>query len=101
MNWLAKFPESNNRTSNMESSSVPQTLLTLALLNINPGINPGFTCPELFKAAADAIAKLLKSDIHNLRYISIDAHGRLIRLSPEIAEQHQLALIDCLEVSAF
>lgn len=30
--------------------------------------------------------------------MGIDALGRLIKLSPEIAEQHQLAVIDCLEV---
>lgn len=30
--------------------------------------------------------------------MGIDALGRLIRISPEIAEQHQLAVIDCLEV---
>ncbi|KVH95144.1 Adaptor protein complex AP-4, epsilon subunit [Cynara cardunculus var. scolymus] len=53
--------------------------------------------PKLFGAAADAIAKLLKSDVHNLRYMGIDALGRLIRINPEVAEQHQLAVIDCLE----
>ncbi|KAI3787172.1 hypothetical protein L1987_41437 [Smallanthus sonchifolius] len=59
--------------------------------------------PKLFGAAADAIAKFLKvylsfaSDIHNLKYLGIDALGRLIRISPEIAEPHQLAVIDCLE----
>jgi len=30
--------------------------------------------------------------------MGIDALGRLIKLSPHIAEQHQLAVIDCLEV---
>jgi hypothetical protein len=39
-----------------------------------------------------------QSDSHNLKYMGIDALGRLIKLSPEIAEQHQLAVIDCLEV---
>ncbi|XP_028092742.1 AP-4 complex subunit epsilon-like [Camellia sinensis] len=29
--------------------------------------------------------------------MGIDALGRLIKISPEIAEQHQLAVIDCLE----
>ncbi|XP_024996813.1 AP-4 complex subunit epsilon-like isoform X2 [Cynara cardunculus var. scolymus] len=53
--------------------------------------------PKLLETAADAIAKFLKSDSHNLKYMGIDALGRLIRLSPEIAEQHQLAVIDCLE----
>jgi len=39
-----------------------------------------------------------QSDSHNLKYMGIDALGRLIKLSPHIAEQHQLAVIDCLEV---
>lgn len=33
--------------------------------------------------------------------MGIDALGRLIKISPDIAEQHQLAVIDCLEVSFF
>ncbi|WCJ29001.1 AP-4 complex subunit epsilon [Euphorbia peplus] len=53
--------------------------------------------PKLLEAAADVIARFLKSDSHNLKYMGIDALGRLIKVSPEIAEQHQLAVIDCLE----
>ncbi|CAL1386704.1 unnamed protein product [Linum trigynum] len=53
--------------------------------------------PKLLESAADQIARFLKSDSHNLKYLGIDALGRLIKLSPEIAEQHQLAVIDCLE----
>ncbi|KAK1430733.1 hypothetical protein QVD17_13686 [Tagetes erecta] len=53
--------------------------------------------PKLLETAADAIANFLKSDSHNLKYMGIDALGRLIRISPDIAEQHQLAVIDCLE----
>ncbi|KAI9092210.1 hypothetical protein K1719_027710 [Acacia pycnantha] len=53
--------------------------------------------PKLIEAAADVVAKFLKSDTHNLKYMGIDALGRLIKLSPQIAEQHQLAVIDCLE----
>ncbi|XP_021769637.1 AP-4 complex subunit epsilon-like [Chenopodium quinoa] len=52
---------------------------------------------KLLEAAADAISKFLKSDSHNLKYMGIDALGRLIKLSPGVAEQHQLAVIDCLE----
>uniref|UniRef100_A0A2P2MR77 Clathrin/coatomer adaptor adaptin-like N-terminal domain-containing protein n=1 Tax=Rhizophora mucronata TaxID=61149 RepID=A0A2P2MR77_RHIMU len=51
---------------------------------------------KLLEAAADIIARFLKSDSHNLKYMGIDALGRLIS-RPEIAEQHQLAVIDCLE----
>ncbi|CAN1779685.1 AP-4 complex subunit epsilon [Linum perenne] len=53
--------------------------------------------PKLLESAADVIARFLKSDSHNLKYLGIDALGRLIKMSPEIAEQHQLAVIDCLE----
>ncbi|MBA0744204.1 hypothetical protein Gogos_006839 [Gossypium gossypioides] len=53
--------------------------------------------PKLLESAADVISRFLKSDSHNLKYMGIDALGRLIKISPEIAEQHQLAVIDCLE----
>lgn len=53
--------------------------------------------PKLLEAAADVISRFLKSDSHNLKYMGIDALSRLIKISPEIAEQHQLAVIDCLE----
>ncbi|PON76157.1 Adaptor protein complex AP-4, epsilon subunit [Trema orientale] len=53
--------------------------------------------PKLLEAATDVISRFLKSDSHNLKYMGIDSLGRLIKTSPEIAEQHQLAVIDCLE----
>ncbi|GMI95696.1 Adaptor Protein Complex 4E [Hibiscus trionum] len=56
-----------------------------------------YSNPKLLEFAADAISRFLKSDSHNLKYMGIDALGRLIKISPEIAEQHQLAVIDCLE----
>lgn len=53
--------------------------------------------PKLLDAAVEATSKFLKSDSHNLKYMGIDALGRLIRINPDIAEEHQLAVIDCLE----
>ncbi|GLT73924.1 hypothetical protein SLA2020_457530 [Shorea laevis] len=55
--------------------------------------------PKLLEAANDVISRFLKSDSHNLKYMGIDALGRLIKTNPEITEQHQLAVIDCLEDS--
>ncbi|XP_043720484.1 AP-4 complex subunit epsilon-like isoform X2 [Telopea speciosissima] len=53
--------------------------------------------PKLLESAAEVTSRFLKSDSHNLKYMGIDALGRLIKISPEIAEDHQLAVIDCLE----
>ncbi|XP_028553915.1 AP-4 complex subunit epsilon-like [Dendrobium catenatum] len=53
---------------------------------------------KLLDAAIETTSKFLKSDSHNLKYMGIDALGRLIKISPDIAEEHQLAVIDCLEV---
>ncbi|MCD9639847.1 hypothetical protein HAX54_024593 [Datura stramonium] len=53
--------------------------------------------PKVLESAAEVVAKFLKNDSHNLKYLGIDALGRLIKISAEIAEQHQLAVIDCLE----
>ncbi|URD78531.1 AP-4 complex subunit [Musa troglodytarum] len=44
-----------------------------------------------------ASGHMYNSDSHNLKYMGVDALGRLIRINPDIAEEHQLAVIDCLE----
>lgn len=56
-----------------------------------------FPNSKMLDAAAETTSKFLKSDSHNLKYMGIDALGRLIKINPDIAEQHQLAVIDCLE----
>jgi hypothetical protein len=58
-------------------------VLTLCSLEANPLDHPVFC---------------LQSGSHNLKYMGIDALGRLIKIDPDIAEEHQLAVIDCLEV---
>ena len=39
-----------------------------------------------------------QSENHNYKYMGIDALGRVIQINPDFAEEHQLAVIDCLEV---
>ncbi|XP_077229897.1 AP-4 complex subunit epsilon-like isoform X2 [Tasmannia lanceolata] len=56
-----------------------------------------YSNPKLLNAAAEVTSRFLKSESHNLKYMGIDALGRLIRINPDIAEEHQLAVIDCLE----
>ncbi|KAI3694313.1 hypothetical protein L1987_77277 [Smallanthus sonchifolius] len=81
----------SDTTSNIRNALLYERICCVSSIHPNPKLFGG--------AAADAIAKFLKSDIHNLKYLGIDALGRLIMISPEIAEQHQLAVIDCLEVN--
>ncbi|XP_057798993.1 LOW QUALITY PROTEIN: AP-4 complex subunit epsilon [Salvia miltiorrhiza] len=75
-------------TSNIGNAILYESICCVSSLHPNP---------KLLESAADAIAKFLKSDSHNLKYLGIDALTRLIKINPEIAEQHQLAVIDCLE----
>ncbi|KAK1270187.1 AP-4 complex subunit epsilon [Acorus gramineus] len=58
-----------------------------------------FPNPKMLDAAAEVTSRFLKSDSHNLKYMGIDALGRLLKINPDIAEEHQLAVIDCLEDS--
>ncbi|KAG0630461.1 hypothetical protein M758_1G179700 [Ceratodon purpureus] len=53
--------------------------------------------PKLLGMAAEITSRFLKSDNHNYKYMGIDALGRVIQINPDFAEQHQLAVIDCLE----
>lgn len=75
-------------TSNISNAILYECICCVSSLHPNP---------KLLETAADAVSKFLKSDSHNLKYLGIDALTRLIKISPEIAEQHQLAVIDCLE----
>lgn len=43
------------------------------------------------------ISTFLKSSNHNLKYIGIDALSRIVRINSNYANEHQLAVIDCLE----
>ncbi|KAL6009380.1 hypothetical protein ACLOJK_022609 [Asimina triloba] len=56
-----------------------------------------YSNPKLLDTAAEVTSRFLKSDSHNLKYMGIDALGKLIKINPDIAEGHQLAVIDCLE----
>ncbi|KAJ9511423.1 hypothetical protein QJQ45_029917 [Haematococcus lacustris] len=53
--------------------------------------------PHLLASAADATAAFIKSPSHNLRYVGVDALARIMRINPQAAQEHQLAVVDCLE----
>lgn len=48
-------------------------------------------------AAAEMISTFLKASSHNLKYVGIDALSRIVRINAKYANEHQLAVIDCLE----
>jgi len=48
-------------------------------------------------AAAVMISTFLKSSNHNLKYVGIDALTRIVRIDSKYANEHQMAVIDCLE----
>eukprot|EP00250_Pteridium_aquilinum_P009548 c18743_g1_i1 orf=243-3203(+) len=52
---------------------------------------------KLLESAAAHTSRFLKNESHNLKYMGIDALGRIIKINPDFAEEHQLAVIDCLE----
>ena len=43
------------------------------------------------------ISTFLKSSNHNLKYVGIDALSRIVRINSNYANEHQIAVIDCLE----
>mmetsp|Transcript_32614 Transcript_32614/g.72040 ORF Transcript_32614/g.72040 Transcript_32614/m.72040 type:complete len:1058 (+) Transcript_32614:132-3305(+) len=53
--------------------------------------------PQLLAAAAESISTFLRSTSHNLRYVGIDALAGIVQINPQYAQEHQLAVIDCLE----
>ena len=43
------------------------------------------------------ISTFLKSTNHNLKYVGIDALSRIVRINANYANEHQFAVIECLE----
>ena len=43
------------------------------------------------------ITTFLKATSHNLKYVGIDALSRIVRINANYANEHQIAVIDCLE----
>ena len=53
-------------------------------------------CVDL--AAAKAIYTFLRSEnSHNLKYMGLDALGGIVSINPRQAQEHQTAVMDCLE----
>lgn len=53
--------------------------------------------PAVCMAAAESVANFLKSSSHNLRYMGIDSLACIVRRDAAFANEHQMAVIACLE----
>ncbi|KAJ8510581.1 hypothetical protein OPV22_001015 [Ensete ventricosum] len=87
-NVLGDIFRKSEQSSNIGNAVLYETICCVSSIYPNA---------KLLEAAAEATSKFLKSDSHNLKYMGVDALGRLIRINPDTAEEHQLAVIDCLE----
>jgi AP-4 complex subunit epsilon-1 len=52
--------------------------------------------PVLIAGAMESVTRFLASRENNLRYAGIDALTRLVHIDPKHAQDHQLAVVDCL-----
>ncbi|CAI5483683.1 unnamed protein product [Closterium sp. Yama58-4] len=52
---------------------------------------------QLLASCAAITSSFLKSSVHNLRYMGVDCLAQIVRINPELATEHQIAVIDCLE----
>jgi len=51
----------------------------------------------LLDAAADAIARFIQSESHNLKYLGVTGLAAIVRDHPRYAAEHQMIVLDCLE----
>ncbi|CAI5501348.1 unnamed protein product [Closterium sp. Naga37s-1] len=52
---------------------------------------------QLLASCAAITSSFLKSSVHNLRYMGVDCLAQIVRINPDLATEHQIAVIDCLE----
>ncbi|KAL4452296.1 hypothetical protein ABPG75_007958 [Micractinium tetrahymenae] len=52
--------------------------------------------PVLVSGAVESVSRFLASRENNLKYAGIDALTRLVEIDPKHAQDHQLAVVDCL-----
>ena len=74
--------------TNMGHAIIAEAVKTVSLLPLNSG---------LLQPAADAVARFLRAQSNNLRYVGIDVLCDVVAVSHQVAAQHQWAVIECLE----
>ncbi|CAI6005864.1 unnamed protein product [Closterium sp. NIES-64] len=54
--------------------------------------------PALHPTSRHSLASpTMQSSVHNLRYMGVDCLAQIVRINPDLATEHQIAVIDCLE----
>ncbi|GHP12342.1 hypothetical protein PPROV_001107000 [Pycnococcus provasolii] len=83
-------PSAQSHTSTIQSALVFETIRTIATI---------YPSTELLTLAAQSTSALLRSKHRNLKYVGIDSLMHITRVNPSYAQEHQMAVVDCLEDS--
>jgi len=85
---LAEILKRSDANSNIGNAILYECICTITTIHVSP---------RLLEVATEITSRFVKSENHNYKYMGIDALGCIIKLNPDFAEKHQLAVIDCLE----
>ena len=85
---VAECLRSADNGTNIGHAIIAEAVKTVAVLPLTSG---------LLQPAADAVARFLRAKSNNLKYVGIDALCDVVAVSPNVAVQHQWAVIECLE----
>ncbi|CAM6025344.1 unnamed protein product [Sphagnum balticum] len=85
---LAEILKRSDGNSNIGNAILYECICTITTIHVSP---------RLLEVATEITSRFVKSENHNYKYMGIDALGCIIKLNPDFAEKHQLAVIDCLE----
>jgi AP-4 complex subunit epsilon-1 len=89
---LAEILKRSDANSNIGNAILNECICTITTIHVSP---------RLLEVATEITSQFVKSENHNYKYMGIDALGRIIKLNPDFAEKHQLAVIDCLEACCY
>jgi len=81
------------------TAGVPPTIASALVYECVRTITTIFPNAQLLTAAGESISPFLKSPNRNLKYVGLDALAGIVQVNASFAQEHQLAVVDCLEDS--
>ncbi|CAM6074271.1 unnamed protein product [Sphagnum tenellum] len=89
---LADILKRSDANSNIGNAILYECICTITTIHVSP---------RLLEVATEITSWFVRSENHNYKYMGTDALGHIIKLNPDFAEKHQLAVIDCLEACCY